>query len=72
MKQITDEDICAKCGNCHRLTEVGPPPWDVMAVCDEGFPFTRVFHNVISECPSLLLTHNAVYTTPPVRESGGS
>lgn len=56
--KIIDEDVCAKCSNCTLLKEPGRKPWEVEAECSKGWPYTLVFHNVISTCSSLVLTHN--------------
>lgn len=67
--RIIDEDLCAKCRNCHRFEE-GEPPWEVDATCDKGFPYKKVFHNIISECPAYEpMTPNDQHNRTP--RSGG-
>ena len=51
MTTIIDEDICARCANCSLLEPATEIPWEAMAICIAGWPRTKIFMNVWSECP---------------------
>jgi hypothetical protein len=48
---IINEDLCATCSHCSLLRPTGPAPWEAPAVCAAGWPWTKTFHNIRSECP---------------------
>lgn len=52
IKTIIDEDLCAECAHCCLLRPFGRCPSNAQAICVRGWPYTNMFWNVISRCPS--------------------